>query len=60
MNAFDLDHPLRVDDCEVCGAVHWRDCTCTPGVRREPTAEEVEFAREERLSRLEREAGVLR
>jgi hypothetical protein len=59
MNALDFDNPLRVDDCDVCGAVHWRDCVCVPGARREPTAEELEFAREERLSRLERQTGAL-
>lgn len=58
MNVFDLYNPLRVDHCEVCGAVHWRDCVCVPGARREPTAEELEAAREERLSRLERSRGA--
>jgi hypothetical protein len=57
LNAFDLDNPLRVDDCEACGAISWRDCTCVPGARRAPTEAEIEAAREERLSRLERSRG---
>jgi hypothetical protein len=61
VNGFDLDNPLRVDDCEVCGAIHWRDCVCSPGsARREPTDLEIELARDGRLSRPEREAGALR
>jgi hypothetical protein len=54
MTGHDLDHPLRLDNCQKCGVVHWRDCVCTPGVRREPTAEEIETGREERLSLAER------
>ena len=58
MNAYDLVNPLRVDNCEQCGAIHWADCTCVPGAtRREPTAAELEAGREERLSRLERQTG---
>lgn len=59
MMAEDLDSPLRVDDCERCGAIHWRDCVCTPArTRPAPSAAELELAREERLSRHERLRGA--
>ena len=58
MNAIDLNNPLRVDDCDVCGAIHWRDCVCDPTRPfRQPTEAEIEAGREERLSRLERQTG---
>jgi hypothetical protein len=51
----DLDNPLRVDDCEECGAVHWRDCVCDPSrPRRRPSLAELDAARRERLTRSER------
>ncbi|MEO8905515.1 MAG: hypothetical protein ABI488_23610 [Polyangiaceae bacterium] len=52
---FDLDNPLRVDDCERCGSVHWRDCICDPSLQRgTPTDAEIEKGRAERLTRAER------
>lgn len=27
---YDLDHPLRIDDCKACG-FGWESCVCTPG-----------------------------
>ena len=52
----DLDHRLRVDDCEQCGAIHWRDCVCDPSApRRAPTPDQVEQARVLRLMRTELE-----
>jgi hypothetical protein len=54
VNGFDLDNPLRVDDCERCGAVHWRDCVCDPDqVHRQPTHAEIERARASLLTRAE-------
>ncbi|MGC4088409.1 MAG: hypothetical protein QM756_11035 [Polyangiaceae bacterium] len=38
MNVFDLENPLRVDNCELCGAVHWRDCVCDPNQSRRGAA----------------------
>ena len=56
MTGYDLDTPLRVDDCPRCLAVHWRDCICDPdNPRRVPTDAEVEAAREQRLTRAERD-----
>jgi hypothetical protein len=61
MNGFDLENPLRVDNCEQCGAIHWRDCVCDPTrPLRQPTEAELEVGREERLSRLERAQGATR
>jgi len=52
--AFDLENPLRLDDCEVCGAVHWRDCTCDPTAQRaSPTPAAVERSRASRLVQAE-------
>jgi hypothetical protein len=57
MMGVDLDHPLPIDDCPRCGAVHWRDCCCDPRrPQRVPTPDEVEAARRERLTRAERES----
>ena len=58
MNAFDLDHPLRVDNCDGCGAIHWRDCVCSPTEERalpSPTPAAVEAARDARATRAERD-----
>jgi len=55
VNAFDLDNPLRLDDCPQCGAVHWRDCVCVPAVREVPNESEIEAARDSRLSCAERD-----
>jgi hypothetical protein len=53
---FDLENPLRVDNCEICGAVCWRDCVCNPNTPRSaPTPEAVERARALRLMRAELE-----
>jgi hypothetical protein len=61
MNGFDLENPLRVDNCEQCGAVHWRDCICSPDRPfRQPTQAELEAGREERLARPERAQGGVR
>lgn len=55
----DLDTPLRVDDCERCGAIHWRDCVCDPSRPRfVPTPKQVEESRDERLTKAERERGA--
>jgi len=52
--AFDLDNPLRLDDCEVCGAVDWRDCACDPTTpRASPTPAAVERSRASRLVQAE-------
>ena len=52
--AEDLDQRLSVDDCEMCGAVDWKDCVCVPAPqRRAPTAVEIERGRSSRLSRRE-------
>lgn len=52
----DLDHRLRIDDCDHCGAIHWRDCVCDPRrPRHVPTADEIERARRARLTRAERD-----
>jgi hypothetical protein len=60
MMGVDLDSPLRVDDCERCGAVDWRDCVCDASrPHRQPTPDELELAREERLSLAERGRGGL-
>lgn len=54
--AFDLDNPLRLDNCEVCGAIHWRDCVCDLSAPRSaPTPRAVERARSLRLVRAELE-----
>lgn len=60
MTGEDLDNPLRVDDCPRCGAVHWRDCVCSPTKHsvRPPTPAEVEAARRSRLTRSEVERGA--
>jgi hypothetical protein len=59
MDAFDLDNPLRVDDCQRCGATHWRDCICDSRYpNRQPTAAEIETARQARLTRAERATGA--
>lgn len=57
MTAYDLDNPLRVDNCDGCGAIHWRDCVCSPTEERavpSPTPAAVEASRRERLTRAER------
>jgi len=49
-----LDNPMRVDGCDLCDAVDWRDCCCDPTrPRRLPTEAEIEQARRARLSRAE-------
>jgi hypothetical protein len=54
MNGFDLGNPLRLDSCDRCGAVDWRACICDAArPRRQPTPEEIERAREARLTRVE-------
>lgn len=59
MTAEDLENPLRVDDCARCGAVHWRDCICDPSRPHQvPTPDELEAARDERLSQAERGRGA--
>lgn len=45
--AYDLANPVDIHTCERCDT-HWTACTC------EPTAEQVEAARDERLSVAER------
>ncbi len=56
--AYDLDNPLKVDDCERCGAIDWRACICDSSrPNRQPTAAEIERARTERLTRAEQAAG---
>ena len=58
MNGYDFDNPLRVDDCERCGAIDWRDCICDPSrPNRQPTAAEIEAARARRLTRAEAKNG---
>ena len=54
----DLDHSLRLDNCEACGAIDWKDCVCSPDARahRTPTAAELERSRAERLSQAERKS----
>jgi len=50
----DLDHPLRLDDCERCGAVDWRDCVCDPcAPRTAPTPTAIQRSRALRLVRAE-------
>jgi hypothetical protein len=52
--AYDLDHRLRVDNCEVCGAIHWRDCVCDPSApRAAPTPAQIDRSRALRLVRAE-------
>lgn len=59
MNAYDLDHPLRVDCCDVCGAADWRSCVCLASLpRRQPTPAELERAREARLTRAEAKSAT--
>jgi formylglycine-generating enzyme required for sulfatase activity len=54
VNGYDLDNPLRVDCCDVCDAVNWRECICDPTrPRRKPTEAELERARRARLTRSE-------
>jgi hypothetical protein len=46
----------EIDICLVCGLEGW-GCVCDPcAAREEPTAEQLEFARESRLTRAERKA----
>lgn len=55
MLGYDLDHPLHVDGCDRCAAPHWSQCICDPGrPNRQPTAAEIEAARQRRLTRAER------
>jgi hypothetical protein len=57
MTSDDLtDPPPNLDGCDVCGAEHWTVCLCDPSAPhgRQPTSEELEDARNERLSRHER------
>jgi hypothetical protein len=57
MNAHDLDHPLALDDCDLCG-LSW-PCLCDASrPKRRPTAAECERARQARLSRAELEKGA--
>jgi hypothetical protein len=57
VNAYDIDHPLPLDVCDRC-SFDWAACICDPArPYRQPTPEEIETAREERLSRLERQTG---
>jgi hypothetical protein len=59
LSSYDLDQPLRVDDCVRCGAIDWRDCSCDPSrPNRQPTPAELEAARQARLTRTEREKGA--
>ena len=52
---YDLDNPLRIDNCETCGALNWRECVCDPSAPRpKPTLEQIERSRDARLSRAER------
>ncbi|MEI9951636.1 MAG: hypothetical protein WDO74_22315 [Pseudomonadota bacterium] len=52
--AYDLDHPLRLDNCERCGAIDWRDCCCDPcAPRTAPTPQAVNQSRALRLLRAE-------
>ena len=58
MLGFDLDHPLDVNGCDRCAAPDWRDCICDPSrPNRNPTPDEIEAARRERLTRAERGPG---
>ena len=50
---FDLENPLRVDNCEQCGAIHWRDCCCDPSSQSEPSSTKAHEARRARLMRHE-------
>ncbi|MEO7033100.1 MAG: hypothetical protein ABI548_04615 [Polyangiaceae bacterium] len=59
MNAYDLDNPLRVDNCDRCGALNWRECICDSSRPfRQPTQIEIERARDERLTLAELSAEV--
>ncbi len=54
MNEYDLENPLRVDCCDVCDAVNWRECVCDPSrPRHKPTDAELERSRRARLTRAE-------
>ena len=55
----DLELDARaVDLCDVC-ELAWPHCVCNlAATRREATFEEIELAREERLSQLERSRGA--
>jgi hypothetical protein len=45
---------LRLDNCQACGAIHWRDCCCeSTELRAEPTPVAVERSRGLRLVRAE-------
>lgn len=57
MNAGDFGPVAGANDCDRCGLEIW-GCVCDPArPYRQPTPEEIELAREERLSRLERTNG---
>jgi hypothetical protein len=48
----------EIDVCLVCGLEGW-GCVCDPcAPRDEPTAEQIELARESRLTRAERKAST--
>jgi hypothetical protein len=53
--AFDLENPLRLDNCDARGAIHWRDYCCDPSAQRAtPSPAAVERSRTLRLVRAER------
>jgi hypothetical protein len=55
MDGYDLDNPLRLDNCDRCDAVYWRDCICDSSrPNHQPTAAEIERSRQQRLTRAER------
>jgi hypothetical protein len=57
VNGFDLDHPLNVDECLRCGFVGF-ECICDPSrPARQPTAFEIERARQSRLTKSESQEG---
>lgn len=48
MLGYDIDHPLAVDECLVCGFIGF-DCICDPArPHRRPTPPEIEEARQRR------------
>lgn len=54
MTGYDLDHPLKLDSCDRCGAANWRECMCDCSrPYRQPTPAELESARRTRLTRAE-------